>query len=43
MECTAALTIECVSTVFSAGFFLTVGLWTMGITIGVGIGVIKKL
>lgn len=43
MECTAALTTECVSTVFSAGFLVTVGLWTMGLALGVAIGAIRKI
>lgn len=43
MECTDQLTAECVTTVFSAGFFLIVILWTMGLTIGAALGVIRKL
>jgi len=43
VECTAELTAACVTTVFSAGFFLTVTLWTLGITLGVAISAIRKL
>ncbi len=43
VDCTAQLTAECVTTVFSAGFFLTVTCWGLGITLGVALGVIRKL
>ena len=43
MDCTAQLTAECVTAVFSAGFFLTVTCWGLGITLGVALGVIRKL